>query len=148
MTITGGSGISKDEIDRMVAEAEAHAAEDAKRREEQETRNSAEQFVYSTEQLLTDNADKLPEDITSDVRGKVDALKAALEGEDLEAITTAQSELVEASQKIGDALYAQSATDPTAADPTADGAPTEDAPVEDDDVVDAEIVDDEEEGSK
>ncbi|WP_420114546.1 molecular chaperone DnaK [Pseudactinotalea sp.] len=148
MTITGGSGISKDEIDRMVAEAEAHAAEDAKRREEQETRNSAEQFVYSTEQLLTDNAEKLPEDITSDVRSKVDALKTALEGEDLDAITTAQSALVEASQKIGDALYAQSATDPTAGDAPADSSGTEDAPVEDDDVVDAEIVDDEEEGSK
>ena len=147
MTITGGSGISKEEIDRMVAEAEAHAAEDAKRREEQETRNSAEQFVYSTEQLLTDNADKLPEDVASDVRGKVDALKTALEGEDIEAITTAQTALVEASQKIGDALYAQSATDPTAGDAPAEG-PAEGASAADDDVVDAEIVDDEEEGSK
>src|SRR5690606_21436611 len=85
MTITGGSGISKEEIDRMIKEAEAHAAEDAKRRQEQETRNSAEQFVYSTEQLLTDNADKLPEDVASDVREKVDALKKALEGDDIEA---------------------------------------------------------------
>ncbi|MFV0427051.1 MAG: molecular chaperone DnaK, partial [Beutenbergiaceae bacterium] len=65
MTITGGSGLAKDEIDRMVAEAEAHAAEDAKRRETQETRNSAEQFAYSTEQLLTDNAEKLSEDVTA-----------------------------------------------------------------------------------
>ncbi|WP_156253549.1 molecular chaperone DnaK [Pseudactinotalea terrae] len=144
MTITGGSGISKEEIDRMVAEAEAHAAEDAKRREEQETRNSAEQFVYSTEQLLTDNAEKLPEDVTSEVRTKIDDLKAALEGTDLEAIGAAQTALVEASSKIGDALYAQSATDPTAGDAPA-GDPTQDAPVEDDDVVDAEIVDDEEE---
>jgi len=143
MTITGGSGISKEEIDRMVAEAEAHAAEDAKRREEQETRNSAEQFVYSTEQLLSDNAEKLPEDVTSEVRAKIADLKTALEGSDIEAIAAAQTALVEASQKIGEALYAQSATDPTAAGAPS-GGPTTDAPVEDEDVVDAEIVDEEE----
>ena len=73
----------------MIKEAEAHAAEDAQRRQEQETRNSAEQLVYSTEQLLTDNAEKLPEDVSTEVRGKVDALKSALEGEDVAAITTA-----------------------------------------------------------
>ncbi|GAB2612251.1 molecular chaperone DnaK [Pseudactinotalea suaedae] len=144
MTITGGSGISKEEIDRMVAEAEAHAAEDAQRRQEQETRNSAEQFVYSTEQLLTDNAEKLPEDVTTEVRAKIADLKTALEGTDIEAISAAQTALVEASQKIGDALYAQSATDPTATGDAPTGSPTEDAPVEDDDVVDAEIVDEEE----
>ncbi|MFV0254331.1 MAG: molecular chaperone DnaK [Beutenbergiaceae bacterium] len=143
MTITGGSGISKEEIDRMVAEAEAHAAEDAKRREDQEARNGAEQFAYSTEQLLTDNAEKLPEEVTTEVRGKLDALKAALEGEDIEAITTAQSALVEASQKIGEALYSAEPADGAQAPEDAAGESSAD-----EDIVDAEIVDDEEESSK
>jgi len=140
MTITGGSALAKDEIDRMIKEAEAHAAEDAERRQQQETRNSAEQVVYSTEQLLTDNADKLPEEVSSEVRGKVDALKSALAGTDTDAISTAQNELVQATSKIGEALSAQAAQPPTADAPTAD-APA-DAPA-DDDVVDAEIVDEE-----
>lgn len=145
MTITGGSGISKDEIDRMIKEAEAHAAEDAKRRQEQEARNSAEQLVYSTEQLLTDNADKLPEDVASEVRGKVDALKTALEGTDADTIATAQSELVTAAQKIGEALYAQQPADAAAGGNPGSDAPTEGAQAADDDVVDAEIVDEEDE---
>src|SRR5699024_2575186 len=106
MTITGGSALPKDEIDRMVKEAEAHAEEDKKRREEAETRNTAEQLVYSTEKLLTDNADKLPEDVSSEVRSAVDDLKKALEGEDIEEISAKQATLVTASQKIGEALYA------------------------------------------
>ncbi|KAE8762895.1 molecular chaperone DnaK [Georgenia thermotolerans] len=144
MTITGGSALPKDEIDRMVKEAEAHAAEDAKRREEAELRNTAEQQVYSTEKLLSDNADKLPEAVTSEVREAVDALKKALEGEDIEAVRTAQADLTTKSQKIGEALYAnQSET----ANPGAQGAPFDGATrgsEADDDVVDAEIVDDEE----
>ena len=143
MTITGGSALPQEEIDRMVKEAEAHAAEDAKRREEQDTRNSAEQLAYSTEKLLTDNADKLPEDVATEVRAAVDKVKTALEGEDIEAVKTAQAELSEASQKIGQALYAQQET------PSADGAagqeaPASDAGSEDEDIVDAEIVDEEE----
>lgn len=145
MTITGGSGISQDEIDRMVKEAEAHAADDAKRRQEAETRNSAEQFVYSTEQLLTDNAEKLPEEVRSEVQGKVDALKTALEGQDIDAITTAQSDLVAASSKIGDALYQESTVN-SDSDAPAGNAGAADAA--DDDVVDAEIVDDEEDDKK
>ncbi|PFG40132.1 molecular chaperone DnaK [Georgenia soli] len=147
MTITGGSALPKDEIDRMIKEAEAHAAEDAKRREEAETRNTAEQLVYSTEKLLTDNAEKLPEDVTSEVRGAVDSLKKALEGEDLEAIKSAQSELTTKSQKIGEALYAQQQAG--GANPGPQGAPGfegdgQSSSTSDDDVVDAEIVDDEE----
>ncbi|GAA1645119.1 molecular chaperone DnaK [Georgenia ruanii] len=144
MTITGGSALPKDEIDRMVKEAEAHAAEDAKRREEAELRNTAEQQVYSTEKLLSDNADKLPEAVTSEVREAVDALKKALEGQDIEAVRTAQADLTTKSQKIGEALYAnQSET----ANPGTQGAPFDGATrgsEADDDVVDAEIVDDEE----
>jgi len=149
MTITGGSALPKDEIDRMIKEAEAHAAEDAKRREEAETRNTAEQLVYSTEKLLTDNAEKLPEDVTSEVRGAVDNLKKALEGDDIEAIKTAQSELTTKSQKIGEALYAQQQADGATAGPQ--GAPGFEEgdgqtgrSTSDDEVVDAEIVDDEE----
>ncbi|GAA4285877.1 molecular chaperone DnaK [Georgenia daeguensis] len=149
MTITGGSALPKDEIDRMIKEAEAHAAEDAKRREEAETRNTAEQLVYSTEKLLTDNAEKLPENVTSEVRGAVDNLKKALEGDDIEAIKTAQSEVTTKSQKIGEALYAQQQADGATAGPQ--GAPGFEEgdgqagrSTSDDEVVDAEIVDDEE----
>ena len=139
MTITGGSALPEEEIDRMVKEAEEHAAEDAKRREEQELRNSAEHQVYTTEQLLKDNADKLSEDISSEVQGAVDKLKEALEGDDIEPVKTAQEELTTASQKIGEALYAAD----QAAQATGDAG--EAAPEADEDVVDAEIVDEDEE---
>src|SRR5919112_501977 len=105
MTITGGSALPKDEIDRMVKEAEAHAAEDKKRREEAETRNSAEQLVYSTEKLLVDNRDKLPEDVTKDVESAVADLRTALEGADVEQVKAKQAALVTVSQRIGEALY-------------------------------------------
>ncbi|WP_454050190.1 molecular chaperone DnaK [Cellulomonas sp. Marseille-Q8402] len=141
MTISGGSGLPKDEIDRMVKEAEAHAAEDKQRREEAETRNSAEQLVYSTEKLLTDNDDKLSDDVKTEVRSAVDDLKKALEGDDLAEVTAKQTALVTASQKIGEALYSanQQAPEGAAGEQPAEGAS---AP-QDDDVVDAEIVDDE-----
>ncbi|MGC0274249.1 molecular chaperone DnaK [Pseudactinotalea sp. Z1739] len=149
MTITGGSALPEEEIDRMVKEAEAHAAEDAKRREEADTRNSAEQLAYSTERLLTDNAEELPEDVSSEVKGKVDELKKALEGEDIEAIKTAQTELSTASQKIGEALYAQQQSESGAAgEAGGDTGPTEGqgpGAAEDEDIVDAEIVDEDEE---
>ncbi|TDE99048.1 molecular chaperone DnaK [Occultella glacieicola] len=144
MTITGGSALPKDEIDRMIKEAEAHAAEDAARREEAETRNSAEQLAYSTEKLLTDNAEKLPEDVSTEVRAAVDKLKTALAGDDIEAVKTAQSELAAVSQKIGEALYAQP---DAAAAPGADAPAAEEAApaADEDDIVDAEIVDEEDE---
>jgi len=140
MTISGGSGLPKDEIDRMVKEAEAHAAEDKKRREEAETRNSAEQLVYSTEKLLTDNDDKLSDDVKTEVRRSVDDLKKALEGDDLAEVTAKQTALVTASQKIGEALYSANQQAPAGDQPAADA---ETADAADDDVVDAEIVDDE-----
>ena len=141
MTITGGSGISKDEIDRMVKEAESHAAEDKKRREEADTRNSAEQLVYGTEKLLKDNADKIPADVSTSVQTAVDDLKKALEGDDFDAITTAQSKVTEEAQKIGQALYNQGQAEQAAGEQ----APAGESPNADEDVVDAEIVDDEEE---
>ncbi|MGO1738686.1 MAG: molecular chaperone DnaK [Actinomycetaceae bacterium] len=150
MTITGGSALPKDEIDRMVKEAEAHAAEDAKRREEADTRNTAEQQVYSVEKQLTDNADKLPEDVAGEIRTSVDELKKALEGEDVEAIKTAQDDLNTKAMKIGEALYAAQADENVGAQEQPDfgGAATDEAAGSDEDVVDAEIVDDEEEDKK
>ncbi|QOR70299.1 molecular chaperone DnaK [Ruania alkalisoli] len=146
MTITGGSALPEEEIERMIKEAEAHAAEDAKRREEADTRNSAEQFAYSTEKLLNDNSEKLPEDVASDVRADVDALKSALEGEDVEAIKAAQTKLGESSQKIGEALYAQQAAEGEGAPGSegAEGASADQSSSEDEDIVDAEIVDEDE----
>lgn len=141
MTISGGSALPKDEIDRMVKEAEAHAAEDKKRREDAEARNSAEQLVYSTEKLLADNDEKLSDDVKSEVRTAVDDLKKALAGEDIAEVTAKQSALVTASQKIGEALYASQQAE-SAAGATPEGKAASGAG-SDDDVVDAEIVDDE-----
>ena len=133
MTITGGSALPKEDIERMVREAEEHAAEDKKRREEAEARNSAEQLVYSTEKLLADNADKLPEDVKTEVQGKVDDLKKSLEGTDADDVKAKTAALSTAAQKIGEAIYSQAQTE----------APAADATPSDDDVVDAEIVDEE-----
>jgi len=140
MTITGGSALPKEDIDRMVKDAEEHAAEDKRRREEAETRNTAEQLVYQTEKLLADNGDKLTDDVKGEVGGAVTELKTALEGTDVEAIKAKHAALLTASQKIGEALYANQA-----ANPAGDGAPAADAgsTTSDEDVVDAEIVDDE-----
>ncbi|MDO4605877.1 MAG: molecular chaperone DnaK [Bowdeniella nasicola] len=137
MTITGGSGLPKDEIDRMVKEAEAHAAEDKQRREEADVRNSAEQQVYGTEKLLKDNEDKIPADVATPVKDAVAALKTALEGSDIEAVKSAQADLTEKAQKIGEALYSQAQQ--------ADAAGAQAGQTQsDEDVVDAEIVDEDE----
>ncbi|MDO5726933.1 MAG: molecular chaperone DnaK [Bowdeniella nasicola] len=139
MTITGGSGLPKDEIDRMVKEAEAHAAEDKARREEAELRNTAEQQVYATEKLLKDNEDKVPADVATPVKEAIDELKAALEGDDTEAIKSAQAKLNEEGQKVGQAIYAQAQAEANT------DAGEEGAQAADEDVVDAEIIDDEDE---
>ena len=145
MTITGGSGLPKDEIDRMVKEAEAHEAEDKKRKEDAETRNQAEAFAYSTEKLVNDNKDKLSDDIVKEVTDKVNALKEALKGDDTEKVKTAQTELMTAAQKIGQVLYAQQGAEGAAAGAAgADGAGASagSASGSDDDTVEAEVVDD------
>ncbi|MDO4887763.1 MAG: molecular chaperone DnaK [Actinomycetaceae bacterium] len=138
MTITGGSALPKEEIDRMIKEAEANAAEDAKRREETELRNQAEQTVYSVEQLLKENADKLPDSVSTEVKEAADKVTEALKGDDIEAVKTALTELNEKSQEIGKALY--NAQQAEAATQDAGGQ----APAGDD-VVDAEILDEDEE---
>ncbi|WP_270626681.1 molecular chaperone DnaK [Varibaculum timonense] len=146
MTISGGSALSKDEIDRMVKEAEAHAEEDKKRREEADLRNSAEQTVYSIEKLLKDNAEKLPEEIAKEVREASDKVKKALEGEDIEAVKAAMEELNTKSQKIGETLYAQTQAEATQSQAEAGASSAENGEAgAEDDVIDAEVVDDEDE---
>ena len=140
MTISGGSALPKEDIDRMVKEAEAHAEEDKKRREDAETRNTAEQQAYSIEKLLKDNKDKLPEDVHSEVQTAVDGLKKALEGSDIEPVRAAQDKLNDVAQKIGEALYQHEQS--AQAQASASSSSSE-APAEDDGIVDAEIIDDE-----
>lgn len=142
MTITGGSGLPKDEIDRMVKEAEAHEAEDKQRKEDAETRNQAEAFAYSTEKLVNDNKDKLSDDIVKEVTDKVNALKEALKGDDTDKVKTAQGELMTSAQKIGQVLYAQQGAEGAAAGAGADGASAGSSSGSDDDTVEAEVVDD------
>ncbi|WP_127842929.1 molecular chaperone DnaK [Actinomyces wuliandei] len=145
MTISGGSALPKEDIDRMVKEAEAHAEEDKKRREDAETRNAAEQQAYSIDKLLKDNKDKLPDDVSSEVSGAVEELKKALEGEDIEPVKAAQEKLSTVAQKVGEALYAADAAAQAAGsegEGAAGGASTGTSG-QDEDIVDAEIVDDE-----
>ncbi|EAR26012.1 molecular chaperone DnaK [marine actinobacterium PHSC20C1] len=140
MTITGGSSLSKDDIERMVREGEEHAAEDKARREAAEVRNSAEQLAYSTGKLITDNAEKLPEDVKTEVQADVDALNTALASDDEAAVKTAFDKLTESQQKLGEAIYKHQEENPEAAEGTE--APAEEN--SDEDIVDAEVVDDEE----
>jgi pyridoxal 5'-phosphate synthase pdxS subunit len=142
MTITGGSALPKEDIDRMMRDAEEHAAEDRKRRDEAETRNQAESLVYQTEKFLKDNDDKLPSDIKDKVNAALGDAQQALKGTDTDAIRTAMEKLATESQAMGQALY----KDNPAAGSTAGGdggAPGSSTPGDGDEVVDAEIVDDE-----
>lgn len=137
MTITGGSSLSKEDIDRMVKDAEAHAEQDKARREAAETRNAAENSAYSIEKLIKENDEKLSEGVKTEVQADVDAVKAALEGEDDDAVKAAFEKLQASQTKLGEALYAQAQADAANADA---GAPKAD----EDDVVDAEVIDEDE----
>jgi molecular chaperone DnaK len=167
MTITGGSALPKDDIERMMREAEAHAEEDRQRREAAETRNQAESLVYQTEKFLRDNAEKLSGDATSqakaDVEAALDELKKTLEGNDTAAMKAATEKLATTSQALGTAMYASA--QPGSAGAGAGGAgfggPGFDEDTSgaggaqgssagstaDEEVVDAEIVDDESKGN-
>jgi len=133
MTITGGSALSKDEIERMMKDAESHAEEDKKRREEAEVRNSGDSLVYQTEKFLKENEDKLKEGESAEKKSEVESamseLKKALEGTDSNAIKNATEKLAEVSQQLGAALYAANAAQASSQPPKEDG------------VEDAEIVD-------
>jgi molecular chaperone DnaK len=137
MTITGGSGLSKDEINRMMSDAESHAEEDAKRRETAEVRNAGESLVYQTEKFLKDNEASIPEEGKSNVEGPLADLKKALEGEDLQEISTLMEKVAQASQALGAAMYAQ-AQQNQATSESADAGPT--AGSTEDEVIDAEVV--------
>jgi molecular chaperone DnaK len=166
MTISGGSALPKEEIDRMVKEAEAHAEEDRKRREDTETRNTAEQLVYSTEKFLSDSGDKVPADARSEVDSALSDLKDALkDGSDasIEDIKAKQATLSEASQKMGSAVYAASQAEGAGAGAAGGAAGGEGAPgagatgagaaggsssSAQDDVVDAEVIDDDSDAAR
>ncbi|MFE3999910.1 molecular chaperone DnaK [Nocardioides sp. YIM B13467] len=145
MTISGGSALSKDDIDRMVKEAEQYAEEDAKRRESIEIRNQGDSLVYTTEKFITDSGDKVPDDVKTEVQADLDALKKVLEDAeaDKDAIQTAITKLGESSQKMGAAMYAAAEAEQSAA-----GGATGATGEADDDVVDAEIVDEPVEGEE
>ena len=145
MTITGGSALPKEDIERMVREAEEHAEEDKRRREAADVRNNAENLAYQTEKLLTDNDDKLPEEVKTEMQGDVDAVKEALKGEDDDAVKTAYDKLVANQQKIGEAIYNQQGAEGAAA---GDEAGADSSAGAEDDVVDAEVVDEEDEEKK
>ncbi len=141
MTITGGSGLGKDEIDRMMADAEAHAEDDRKRREEAEVRNTAESLQFQTEKFLSENGDKLPEDKRTELQAAVDDLKKALEGNDFEAIKAAQEKVSTVATDAGGAMYAAAQAENAAAGDAGAAGPGGASAGSDDDVVDAEVVD-------
>ncbi|MBA3367228.1 MAG: Hsp70 family protein, partial [Geodermatophilaceae bacterium] len=159
MTITGGSALPKDDIARMMADAEAHAEEDKARREEAETRNMSESMVYQTEKFLAENGDKLPEDKRTELGEALSELKSTLGGSDAAAIKASSEKLSRLSQEAGAALYAEQQATGAAGEGAGAGTAGAagaaggagaggfggDAPADDSDVVDAEIVDDDSE---
>jgi molecular chaperone DnaK len=143
VTISGGSALAKDDIDKMVRDAEQFAEEDRQRREEAEVRNRADTLVYTTEKFLAENAEKVPDDVKSEVESAIGDLKKALEGTDTEAIREASEKAAQVSQKMGSAIYAQAQAEQQASG--AEGAAAGEGAAQDsdndNDVVDAEIVD-------
>jgi molecular chaperone DnaK len=143
MTITGGTALGKDEIDRMMKDAEAHAEEDRARREEAEIRNNADNLVFQTEKLLKDNGDKVEPAEREKIDVELKALKDALAGTDIDAVKRAHEGLVTASQEFAQRLYASASAQQNAADAAAgaDGPGAGSPPPDDDEVAEAEIVD-------
>ena len=140
IVIQDGSGLSKEEIDQMIKDAEDHAAEDAKRREEADARNQAESTVYQTEKFVSENEDKIPADKKESLEAAIAEAKTALEGTDVDAIKAAVEKVNTEAQAVGQAIYEASAAEGAQA---GEGATSSD----DDDVVDAEVVDEDESGS-
>jgi molecular chaperone DnaK len=145
VTISGGSALGKEDIERMMADAEKYAEEDRQRREEAEVRNRAETLAYTTEKFLSENSEKVPDDIKSEVESSIADLKKALEGTDTEAIRVASENAAQVSQKMGTAIYAQSQQETASAQ---SDAPSQADAAQDDDVVEAEIVEDEKPGQR
>jgi molecular chaperone DnaK len=152
MTVTGGSALGKDEIDRMMRDAEAHAEEDRKRREDVEARNQGESLLYQTEKILKENDEKIPGDVKSEVESALSELRTALEGTDIDAVKSATEKVATTSQKVGSALYSNVQTPPSGSGAGATpgetpGATVSGADSQEEDVVEAEIVDEGREGS-
>jgi molecular chaperone DnaK len=141
MTITGQSSLSTDQLDQMVKDAEAHAAEDAQRRDEAEVRNQADTLVYQTEKLLKEQGDKISGDEKTAVESALGRLKDAVDGTDVEAIKTAVEELMSASQTFAQKLYEQSAAENAGQYDAAGAGSTGATGADDDEVVDAEVID-------
>ena len=139
MTITGGSALPKEDIEKMVREAEEFAEQDKTRREEADTRNAGEQLVFATEKFLAENGEKIPAETKGEVETKLSDLRGALGGSDPAAIRTAADELSRASQAMGAAMYAGA----EGAASAAGGAGGSESAANDDDVVDAEVIDEE-----
>ena len=139
MTVTGGSALAKEDIDRMIKEAESHAEEDRKRREAVEMRNEADALVFRTEKLLADNGDKIGEDVKAPVTSAVEALKEALKGDDNDAVKAAMDDLNAKASAMGQAMYAAAQAEAAAAQ-QGEAAAEEGAPAEDEGIVEAEIV--------
>ena len=152
MTITGGTALSKDDIDTMVKEAEAHAEEDRQRREEAETRNNADSLVFQTEKLLKEQAENVSEDERQKIEEKLKALKDALAGSDIEAVKRGHEELLASSQEFAQRLYQQAAQsqqqEGAAAGGTAGAGSGQSSQPSDDEVADAEIVEDDDQGGE
>jgi molecular chaperone DnaK len=143
MTITGGTALGKDEIDRMVKEAETHAEEDRRKREEAETRNNADSLVFQTEKLLKEQADKVSAEDRTKIEAALGDLKSALAGADIDAVRQKHEALLAASQEFAQRLYQAAQAQQASTPPTGGGA----SQPSDDEVADAEIVDDGEERS-
>ena len=144
--ITGGSALNKDDIEKMVRDAEQYAEEDRQRREEAEVRNQADTLVYSTEKFLAENDEKVPADVKAEVKDAIADLKKAIEGNDIEAIKTASEHAATVSQKMGSAIYAAAQAERQASGEGAAAGASQETP-EDEGVVDAEIVDEGEGGA-
>jgi molecular chaperone DnaK len=129
ITITASSGLSQEEIDKMQKEAEQHAAEDSKRKDEVETRNMADNMAYQAEKMLRENADKVTDDLKSEIEGKITEVRNALSGTDIEALKNATQQLSDSMQKLGTAVYEQ-ATPPEGAAPESEAGEGEDGTVE------------------
>jgi molecular chaperone DnaK len=144
MTISGGSALSKEDIDQMMRDAEQHAEEDKERREEADVRNNAEALVYQTEKFLAENADSVPEDAKPNVEEPLGELKAAIEAGDLAAMKAATDKVAQASQALGAAMYTMAQQEGQDGSATAEGAAEDAADSAEEEVIDAEIVDEEE----
>jgi molecular chaperone DnaK len=137
VTITASSTLAKDEVERMVKEAELHSSEDRAKREEVEVRNQADHMIHQAEKVIKDNADKIPADVKTEVTTKLEALKTTAKGSDTEALRRQMDEFNEALQKIGQHIYQQAGAPGAGSGPSPDGAPQGESKKEEE-VVDAD----------